>query len=71
MPGKNVVVIGGGAVGCEVAQYLADRGSLSAELLKFLMKERAESIETITGPAEHIQPKRLDCRDGAEDRKRL
>ncbi len=48
MPGKNVVVIGGGAVGCEVAQYLADRGSLSAELLKFLMKERAESIETIT-----------------------
>ena len=47
MPGKDVVVIGGGAVGCEIAQYLADRGSISGELLKFLMTQKAESPEKI------------------------
>ncbi len=47
IPGKNVVIIGGGAVGCEVAQYLADRGTLSGGLLKFLMTQQAEPVETI------------------------
>ncbi len=47
MPGKNVVVIGGGAVGCETAQYLADRGTISGELLKFLVTQNAETPEKI------------------------
>lgn len=47
MPGKTVVVIGGGAVGCETAQYLADRGTISGELLKFLMAQEAEKPEKI------------------------
>lgn len=47
MPGKTVVVIGGGAVGCETAQYLADRGTISGEMLKFLVTQKAESPEKI------------------------
>lgn len=47
IPGRNVVVIGGGAVGCETAQYLADRGTISSDTLKFLLANRAESIEKI------------------------
>ena len=47
MPGRDVVVIGGGAVGCETAQYLADRGTISAEELKFLITQKAESMETV------------------------
>lgn len=47
MPGKMVVVIGGGAVGCETAQYLADRGTISGEMLKFLVTQKAESPEKI------------------------
>lgn len=49
MPGRDVVVIGGGAVGCETAQYLADRGSLSADELKFLITQKAETMDTILG----------------------
>lgn len=45
--GKEVVVIGGGAVGCETAITLAGVGTLSAENLKFLMENEAESYETL------------------------
>jgi 2,4-dienoyl-CoA reductase (NADPH2) len=47
IPGQNVVVVGGGAVGCETAIFLADQGTLSAEQTKFLMLHKAESDEVI------------------------
>lgn len=47
VPGKNVVVVGGGSVGCETAHVLAERGSLSPEVLYFLSINKAEPLETI------------------------
>jgi len=40
--GKRVVIIGGGAVGVETALFLAEKGTLSGEALKFLLVNRAE-----------------------------
>jgi 2,4-dienoyl-CoA reductase (NADPH2) len=45
--GRRVVVIGGGAVGVETALYLAEKGTLSAEALKFLLVNRAEAPEVL------------------------
>ena len=45
--GKRVVIIGGGAVGIETALFLAEKGTLSAEALKFLFVNRAESTEDL------------------------
>ncbi len=45
--GKRVVVIGGGAVGVETALYLAEKGTLSAAALKFLLVNRAEDPEVL------------------------
>jgi 2,4-dienoyl-CoA reductase (NADPH2) len=45
--GKNVVVVGGGSVGCETAAYLAHEGSLSEEKLYFMMSQQSENTETI------------------------
>ena len=45
--GKDVVIIGGGAVGCEVALHLCESGTISAEALKFLAFQRAESWEVL------------------------
>jgi len=45
--GKNVVVLGGGSVGCEVAEYLARDAALSEEQLYFLMANRAEKTDKI------------------------
>jgi len=47
IPGKNVVVVGGGAVGCETARYLSDRGTINAETLKFLITQKAENPKKI------------------------
>lgn len=47
MPGKDVVIIGGGTVGCEVAHVLAERGALSPEMLYFLSIHKAEKPEVI------------------------
>jgi len=47
IPGQNVVIVGGGAVGCETAVFLADQGTLSAEQTKFLMLHKAETDEII------------------------
>lgn len=49
--GKNVVVIGGGAVGCETAITIASLGTLDAETLRFLLENGAASLETLTGLA--------------------
>ena len=45
--GENVVIIGGGAVGVETALFLAEKGTLHADALKFLLVNRAESYETL------------------------
>ena len=45
--GRRVVVIGGGAVGVETALFLAEKGTLSADAVKFLLVNRAEDPETL------------------------
>lgn len=45
--GHRVVIVGGGAVGVETALFLADKGSLDAEAVKFLLVNKAESPETL------------------------
>lgn len=45
--GKNVLVIGGGSVGCEAAQYLAQEASLSADKLFFLTTQQAVKPEEL------------------------
>ncbi len=45
--GRNVVVVGGGAVGLETAIHLASQGTLTPEQLHFLMLHEAESPETL------------------------
>ena len=45
--GRKVAIIGGGAVGVETALFLAEKGTLSAEALKFLLVNRAQDPETL------------------------
>jgi 2,4-dienoyl-CoA reductase (NADPH2) len=45
--GKRVVIVGGNAVGLETALYLAHQGTLSPEVLHFLVANRAETWETL------------------------
>ncbi|WP_300458406.1 FAD-dependent oxidoreductase [Desulfobacula sp.] len=45
--GKRVAIIGGGAVGVETALFLAEKGTLSAEAVKFLLVNRAQDPETL------------------------
>ncbi len=45
--GKRVAIIGGGAVGVETALFLAEKGTLSADTLKFLFVNKAETPETL------------------------
>ena len=45
--GKKVVIVGGNAVGLETALYLASHGTISPEVLHFLMVNKAESPETL------------------------
>ena len=45
--GDNVVILGGNAVGLETALFLADQGTLSPEVLHFLMVNHAETPETL------------------------
>jgi len=45
--GQRVVIIGGGAVGVETALFLAEKGTLSAAAVKFLLVNKAEDPETI------------------------
>jgi 2,4-dienoyl-CoA reductase (NADPH2) len=47
LPGRKVVVLGGGAVGIEVALHLASRGTIDGETLKFLLRHDAESVEVL------------------------
>jgi 2,4-dienoyl-CoA reductase (NADPH2) len=45
--GKRVVIIGGNAVGLETALCLANQGTISPEVLHFLITSKAESLESI------------------------
>lgn len=45
--GQRVVVIGGGAVGVETALFLAEKGTLDPEALKFLLINKAETAEDL------------------------
>jgi 2,4-dienoyl-CoA reductase (NADPH2) len=45
--GNLVVIIGGNAVGLETALFLAHQGTISPEVLHFLVTSRAESSESI------------------------
>ncbi len=45
--GRRVVIIGGGAVGIETALFLAEKGALTPEALKFLLIHEAEEPEVL------------------------
>jgi len=45
--GREVIIIGGGAVGLETALFLARKGTIDAETLYFLMFKQAERVETL------------------------
>ena len=45
--GKKVVIVGGGAVGVETALFLAEKGTLSGEALKFMLINKAEDPEAL------------------------
>ncbi len=45
--GKRVVIVGGGAVGVETALLLAEKGTLPADVLKFLFVNKAETPEVL------------------------
>ncbi len=45
--GQNIVIIGGGAVGTELALHLADIGTLDGETTRFLIENEAEDLQTI------------------------
>lgn len=45
--GARVVIVGGGAVGLETALFLAEKGTLSADVVKFLLVNKAETPERL------------------------
>ncbi|MDI6874400.1 oxidoreductase [Candidatus Solincola sp.] len=45
--GRDVVIIGGGAVGSETAMYVASIGTISPETLFFLFMNNGEDVETL------------------------
>lgn len=51
--GRNVVILGGGTVGCETAAYLAQEGALSPEKLFFMETQQSESPEKISQLLNH------------------
>ncbi|PKL16247.1 MAG: hypothetical protein CVV49_17315 [Spirochaetae bacterium HGW-Spirochaetae-5] len=51
--GKNIAVIGGGSVGLETAEFIAEKGTIDAETLYFLFKNNAESVERLRELVHH------------------
>jgi len=45
--GKKVAIVGGGAVGVETALFLAEKGTMPAETLKFMLVNQAEPPESL------------------------
>ncbi len=63
--GKRCVVVGGGAVGVETALFLAEKGTLSPEAVKFLLINEVEDVEdlkqlAVKGSKEVIMLEMLD-----------
>ena len=51
--GKNVVVVGGGDVGVEVAMYIGEIGTLTADELRFMMIYKTEPYEKLSELLNH------------------
>lgn len=51
--GRRVVIIGGGAVGCEMGVYIAHQGTINSDTIRFLLLNEAETVETIKKIATH------------------
>ena len=51
--GRRVIILGGGAVGCELALHLAQMGTMDASILRFLVLNKAESWETLESLVTH------------------
>lgn len=51
--GKEVIIVGGGAVGVETALFLAEKGTVSGDTLKFLLVNHAEDCESLYEIATH------------------
>ncbi len=49
--GKKVVIVGGGAVGIETALYLAEKGTIDGESLKFLLTHQADDLKFLLNMA--------------------
>lgn len=45
--GKRIVVIGGGAVGVETALFLAEKGTMSGDTIKFLLLNEVEPVDDL------------------------
>ncbi|MCG8470707.1 MAG: FAD-dependent oxidoreductase [Desulfobacterales bacterium] len=45
--GRRVAVVGGGAVGLETAMHIAAKGTLTPEMLHFLMLHKGDSLENL------------------------
>ncbi len=45
--GPDIVVVGGGSVGCETALFLAEKGTLDSESLKFMMLNQVETPDIL------------------------
>jgi len=60
-PDGTVMVVGGGAVGCEVALYIAERDLLNPDQTYFLLTEKAEPCERIFELSAKIRRPILVC----------
>ncbi len=49
MVGRDVVIIGGGAVGCETALHLCESSTISGDSLRFLAFNKGETWEVLDG----------------------
>jgi 2,4-dienoyl-CoA reductase (NADPH2) len=53
MTGQRIAVLGGGSVGVETALFLAQKGTLSGDAVKFLLINKAETPEDLYDLAVH------------------
>jgi 2,4-dienoyl-CoA reductase (NADPH2) len=53
LTGQRVAIIGGGAVGVETALFLAEKGTLTGDMVKFLLVNQAEPVDDILDMAMH------------------
>lgn len=47
LAGQDIVVVGGGALGCETAAHIAEIGTIGADMARFMLLHQAEDPETI------------------------